>query len=151
MKKVLVAYLSIAGRTQTLAEFIAEGLRIAGCDAEVKKVSEIKTEKDLEGYDGYVCGCPTYHRDMPQPMKTFLFLANKANLEGKVGGTFGSYTHSGDAPKIIFDTLEYVFKMKVVNLGSLNVREAVVDAPEYLKACHDYGRTIGNSIDETAG
>lgn len=150
MSNVLVVYLSLAGHTQTLAEYIAEGVRIAGCSAEVKKISEVKNEKDLEGYDGYVFGCPTYHRDMPQPMKTFLFLANKAGLKGKVGGAFGSYTHSGDAPKIILDTLEYVFKMKVVNLGSLNVREERVDTPEYVKACHDYGRAIGDSVNETA-
>jgi len=149
MKNVLVAYLSIAGHTQTLAEYIAEGIRIAGCDAEVKKISEIKNEKDLQGFDGYVFGCPTYHRDMPEAMKTFLFLANKAGLEGKVGGAFGSYTHSGDAPKIIFDTLEHVFKMKVTNLGSFNVLEAVVDTPEYLKACHDYGKDIGNLVSES--
>jgi flavodoxin len=150
MKSVLVVYLSLAGHTQTLAEFVAEGVRIAGCSAEIKKISDIKNEKDLTGYDGYVFGCPTYHRDMPQAMKTFLFLANKADLEGKVGGAFGSYTHSGDAPKIIFDTLEHVFKMNVVSLGSFNVKEAVVDTPEYLKACHDYGKAIGDSVNESA-
>jgi flavorubredoxin len=149
MKNVLVVYLSIAGHTEQLAEYIAEGIRIAGCEAEVKKISEIKSEKDLQGYDGYVFGCPTYHRDMPEPMKTFLFLVHKAGLGGKVGGAFGSYTHSGDAPKIIFDTLEHVFKMKVTNLGSFNVKEAVVDTPEYLKACHDYGKEMGNLVKET--
>lgn len=148
MKQVLVAYLSIAGHTQTLAEYIAEGIRIAGCEAEVKKISEIKSEKDMQGYDGCVFGCPTYHRDMPEAMKTFLFLAHKAGLGGKVGGAFGSYTHSGDAPKIIFDTLEHVFKMKVTHLGSFNVKEAVVNTPEYLKACHDYGKEIGNLVNE---
>ena len=148
MKNVLVAYLSIAGHTQTLAEYIGEGIRIAGCEAEVKKIPEIKNEKDLQGYDGYVFGCPTYHRDMPDTMKTFLFLANKAGLEGKVGGAFGSYTHSGDAPQIIFDTLEHVFKMNVTNLGSFNVKEAVVDTPEYLKACHDYGKEIARLVNE---
>lgn len=148
MKNVLVVYVSIAGHTQTLAEYIGEGIRIAGCEAEVKKISEIKSEKDLQGYDGYVFGCPTYHRDMPDAMKRFLFLANKADLEGKVGGAFGSYTHSGDAPQIVFDTLEHVFKMNVTNLGSFNVKEAVVDTPEYLKACHDYGREIARLVNE---
>ena len=38
-------------------------------------------------------------------MKTFLFLVQKANLEGKVGGTFGSYTHSA-MPELISDTME---------------------------------------------
>jgi flavorubredoxin len=150
MRNVLIVYLSLAGHTQTLAEYIAEGVRIAGCDAEVKRISEIRSEKDLEGYDGYIFGCPTYHRDMPEAMKTFLFMANKAGLEGKVGGAFGSYTHSGDAPKVIFDTLEHVFKMNVIDLGSLNVIEAVVDTPEYLKACHDYGKAIGSSVNKSA-
>jgi flavodoxin len=36
MKNVLVVYLSMAGHTEQLAEYIAEGIRIAGCEAEVK-------------------------------------------------------------------------------------------------------------------
>ena len=142
MGKVLVAYLSLKGHTEKLAEYIAEGVRIAGCEADLKKISEIKKPEDLQGYDAYVFGCPTYHRDMPQKMKTFLFLAKEANLEGKTAGAFGSYTHSGDAPKLIFETMEFVFKMKPVRLGSFNVKEGDIDSPEYLRACHDYGKAI---------
>jgi hypothetical protein len=75
-------------------------------------------------------------------MKTFLFLAQKANLEGKMAGAFGSYTHSGDAPAIIFDTMEHVFKMKMTNLGSFNLKEALVEGAEGLRACQDYGKAI---------
>jgi flavorubredoxin len=146
MKKVLVLYLSLSGKTETLAQYIAEGVRMMGCDLEIKKITDMKTGKDLQGYDGYVFGCPTYHRDMPQLMKTFLFLAKQCNLVGKVGGAFGSHTHSGEAPIFIFDTLEHVFKMKVVNLGPLKVKEADVEKREYIKACHDYGKAIGNMI-----
>ena len=52
MKKVLVAYFSKTGTTETMAEYIAEGVRITGHGADLRKVSEIKSEKDLEGYDG---------------------------------------------------------------------------------------------------
>jgi flavodoxin len=142
MKKVLVAYDSRTGKTEKMAEFVAEGIRIAGHNAEVKRISEIKNEKALQGYDGYVFGCPTYHRDMTNGMKTFLFLAQKAGLEGKVGGAFGSYTHSGDAPSIIYDTMEHVFKMKVTDLGSFNLKEHVVDARDGIRACQDYGKGI---------
>ena len=144
MGKVLIAYLSLKGHTEKIAEYIAEGVRIAGCEADVKKISEIKKPEDLQGYDAYIFGCPTYHRDMPQKMKTFLFLAKEANLEGKVGGAFGSYTHSGDAPKLIFETMEFVFKMKPVNLGSFNVKEADIDKMEYINACQDYGKAVCN-------
>jgi flavodoxin len=99
--KVLIAYDSRTGHTEKMAEYMSEGVRFSGHEVETKKISEIKNEAALQGYDAYIFGSPTYHRDMTQGMKTFLFLAQKANLEGKVGGTFGSYTHSGDAQLIL--------------------------------------------------
>ena len=142
MSKVLIAYDSRTGKTERMAESIAEGIRMAGHEAELKKITQIKSEAELEGYDAYVLGSPTYHRDMIGTMKTFLFLAQKANLDGKIGGAFGSYTHSGDAPAIIFDTMEHVFKMEMTNLGSFNLKEALVEEPEGLRACQDYGKGV---------
>jgi hypothetical protein len=83
---------------------------------------------------------------MPGLVETFLFMAQKANLQGKVGAAFGSYTHSGDAPKMIFDTMEYVFKMNVVDLGSFNLLEHLVEARDGMKACHDYGKAISQKL-----
>ena len=142
MKKVLIVYDSRTGKTETMAEFIAEGIRIGGHEAELKKISEVKNEKDLQGYDGYAFGCPTYHRDITNGMKTFLFLAQKAGLANKAGGAFGSYTHSGDAPGIIYDTMEHVFKMAMTDLGSFNQKEQVVGEMDGIRACQDYGKGI---------
>jgi flavorubredoxin len=125
-----------------MAEGIAEGVRMAGHEAELKKITQIKDEAELQGYDAYIFGSPTYHRDMIGTMKTFLFLAQKGNLEGKVAGAFGSYTHSGDAPAIILDTMEHVFKMDVTNLGSFNLKEQLVGEAEGLRACQDYGKGV---------
>ena len=147
MKKVLIAYVSRTGKTEKMAEFIAEGVRFSGHGAETKKVSEIKSEKDLAGYDGYIFGCPTYHRDMTENMKTFLFLAKKADLGGKAGGAFGSYTHSGDAPKIIFDTMENVYKMNMVELGAFNLLEHLVEQGDGLRACQEYGKAISKKLE----
>jgi len=146
MKKVLVAYYSRTGNTEKMAEYIGEGIRIAENDAELKKISEIKSEKDLEGYDGFVFGCPTYHRDLTAGMKTFLFLAEKANLIGKMGGAFGSYTHSGESANMIYDTMLHVFKMDMVDLGALDLKEQVLETDEGLRACQDYGKAIGQKL-----
>jgi len=146
MKKILVAYVSRTGNTQKMAEFIAEGIRFSGNDPVLKKVSEIKNEKGLEGYDGFIFGCPTYHRDMTSGMKTFLFIAEKSNLVGKMGGAFGSYTHSGESAQMIFDTMEFVFKMDMVDLRALNLKEAIVDTPEGMQACQDYGKAVGQKF-----
>ncbi|MFZ0240426.1 MAG: flavodoxin domain-containing protein [Desulfobacterales bacterium] len=146
MKKVLIGYVSRTGNTEKMADSIAEGIRIAGHTAELKKVSEIKSEKDLEGFDGYVFGCPTYHRDLTGGMKTFLFLAQKANLLGKMGGAFGSYTHSGESAPMIFDTMQHVYKMDMVDLGALSLKESIVPTPDGRRACQDYGRAFGQKF-----
>ncbi|HEX74169.1 MAG TPA: nitric oxide synthase [Dehalococcoidia bacterium] len=144
--KVLIVYFSLSGKTEKMAEYIAEGVRFSGQQALVKKISDIKSADDLVNYDGYIFGSPTYHRDMAEPMKTFLFLAKKANLEGKLAGAFGSYTHSGDAPAIIFDTMQYVYKMEPFELGSFNLKEAVVETSEGMRSCQDYGRVFGEKV-----
>lgn len=148
MKKVLIAYDSRTGNTEHMAELIGEGIRIGGHAADLRKISEIKNEKEFQGYDAYVFGSPTYHRDMTNGMKTFLFLAQKGGLQGKVGGAFGSYTHSGDAPKLILDTMEYVFKMHVIDLGSFNLKEHIIATGDGIRACQDYGRAIARDLGE---
>ena len=146
MKKVLVCYLSRTGNTKKMAEFIAEGVRITGNTAELKKISEIKSGKDFEGYDGFVFGCPTYHRDITEGMKRFLFIAEEAKLVGKIGGAFGSFTHSGESASMIFDTMLYVFKMDMVDLGALDLKEHLLETDEGIHACQDYGKAIGQKF-----
>ena len=147
MKRVLVAYSSRTGNTEKMANYIAEGVRITGNEAVVIKVEGIKKPEEIQGYDAYIFGSPTYHKDMTAPMKTFLFLAQKAGLEGKLAGAFGSHTHSGEAPKMIYDTMQYVLKMKVTDLGALALTEDKVDTLEGIRACQQYGRAIAGELD----
>lgn len=146
MGKVLVVYVSRTGNTEKMAEYIAEGVRLTGNEVELKSAPTIKSEKDLLGYDAYIFGSPTYHRDMTSSMKTFLFLAEQAGLGGKVGGAFGSYTHSGESAPMIFDTMNFVFKMDMVDLGPLSLKEAVIGTDEGLRACQQYGKAAAEKI-----
>ncbi len=148
MKKVLIGYVSRTGNTKTMAEYIAEGVRISGNEAVLEKISNIKKAEDMYGYDGYIFGCPTYHRDMTAGMKTFLFIAQNANLLGKIGGAFGSYTHSGESANMIYDTMLHVFKMDMTDLGALNLKEAVVGQPDGTRACQDYGKAVGQKFND---
>jgi len=146
MHKILVAYISRTGMTEKMANFIAEGGRMGGHEVTLKKVSEVKSEKDLEGFDAFIFGCPTYHRDMTNGMKSFLFLAQKANLTGKIGGAFCSYTHSGESGPMIFDTMQHVYKMDMTDLGALNLKEHAIDTQEGTKACQDYGKAVAEKM-----
>ncbi len=146
MKKVLIGYVSRTGTTGKMAEYIAEGIRISGQEVELIKIAEIKDEKALDGYDGYVFGCPTYHRDLTGGMKTFLFLAQKVNMVGKIGGAFGSYTHSGESAQMLYDTMQHVYNMDMIDLGALNLKESVVPTDEGRRACQDYGKAISSKF-----
>ena len=151
MKKVLVAYFSKAGTTETMAQYIAEGVRITGHQADLKKVSEIKSEKDLTGYDGYVFGCPTYFLDMPEPFKRFLLIAERADLKGKAGGAFSSRAHpsSGEgigAAENLFETMESRFKMNMTNLGPFDLEGGLTEKEQDMHVCQDYGKAVAEML-----
>jgi flavorubredoxin len=80
---------------------------------------------------------------MMQPMKTFLFLAEKARLEGKVGGAFGAYGWSGEALVRVFETMKNVFNMKVVS-QPLRLKSAAVEVGA--ESARRYGREIGEKL-----
>ncbi len=152
MKRVLIAYFSSTGRTEMMAQYIAEGIRISGHEAVLKKVADIKTPDELVGYDGYIFGSPTYSLDVPEAMKTFLLVVDKAGLEGKLAGAFGSYTHDvaykhdAYAPAIILNTLLDVSKMESFELGPFNLKEELVETSEGMKACQGYGKIFSQKL-----
>ncbi len=146
MKKVLIAYTSRAGTTKKMADYLAEGIRMAGAEVSAVKISQLKDEGEIAGYDGYLFGCPTYHKDMTGGMKQFLFVAERANLTGKIGGAFGSHTHSGESAPMIYDTMQHVFKMDVTELGPLNLTEAMMETDEGTKACQQYGKALAEKF-----
>ena len=143
MKKVLIVYSSRTGETKNIADLIGEGIRFEGLEAEVRNGSAIKKESDLEGFDGYVFGSATYHGEMIQAMKGILFLAEKAGLEGKVGGSFGAFGWSGEAPTRIFDTMKNIFKMDMVG-GPLRLKSANLGGGSQM--AQDYGREIAKRM-----
>jgi flavorubredoxin len=114
MSKVLIVCATRTEETLRIGEHIGEGVRMAGEEAVVVNANTIKKETDLQGYDALVLGSATYHGDMMPVMKTILFLAEKAGLQGKVGGAFGAFGWSGEAPDRIFDTMTNIFQMNMV-------------------------------------
>jgi flavorubredoxin len=140
MSKGLVIYATRTYQTQKIAQLIAEGMRLEGYEADVMNVNELdKARASLDNYDALVLGSATYHGEMLQSMKTFLFAAEKANLGGKTGGAFGAFGWSGEAPGRIFDTMTHVFKMDMVR-EPLRLKSA--DLGGGMKMAQDYGREV---------
>ena len=146
MKTALVVYFSAGGHTEKMAEYIAEGVRISGQKVTLKKVADALEPSMLEKYDGFLFGCPTYNRQIPEPMKKFLGGAMLSDVSGKKGGAFGSYTHDGDAPALVLEYMQDNLNLEPFELGSFNLKEDVLETTEGMKACHDYGRVFGQDL-----
>lgn len=143
MSKALIIYATRTGETRKIAELIAEGIRFSGHEAETGDAKSIKSEADLQGYDAYVFGSSTYHGEMLQVMKTFLFIAEKAGLEGKPGGAFGSFGWSGEANDRIFDTMKHILKMDVVG-DTLRLKSSSLEGG--MQMAQDYGRAVAKKL-----
>jgi flavodoxin len=146
MAKALIVYATRTGETQRIGELIAEGIRISGHEATVLSNKDIKNESDLQGYDALVLGSATYHGEMMQGMKTLLFLAEKTILEGKIGGAFGAYGWSGEAPIRIYDTMKHILKMNMVR-EPLMLKSSSLGGG--IQMAQDYGREIVKMLEDT--
>jgi flavorubredoxin len=80
---------------------------------------------------------------MIQPMKTFLFLAEKAELENRIGGAFGAHGWSTEAQERIYQTMKTVFKMDMVS-GPLLLKSASLGGG--IQMAQDYGRDIAKKM-----
>jgi len=96
MGKIGIVYFSRTGNTKKMAEFVSQGVKMEGLEAELKKVEETTLE-DLLSWDGIIVGSPTYYGLVAGPIKDLFDRSVKyhGKLEGKVGGAFSSSANIG--------------------------------------------------------
>ncbi len=145
MSKAIIIYDSRSGNTEMMAKAIEEGMKEAGIEVLSRRAINANAE-DLSDVDAVVLGAPTYHKDLIQSMKTFLFEMEKADLKGKVGAAFGSYGWSGESVQMMTDTMKHIYGMNVLEPGLKILRRPTESG---LEQCRNWGRTIVEKIKET--
>ena len=142
MPKAIIIYDTRSGNTGKMAKAIEEGMKETGVEVLSKRTVSASAE-DLKDIDAVVLGAPTYHKDMIQSMKTFLFEMEKADLKGKVGAAFGSYGWSGESVQMMTDTMKHIFGMNVIEPGLRVLRKP---SESGLNQCQEFGKTIAKKI-----
>jgi len=96
MAKVLIAYYSRSGNTESMAKAIAKGVRDENLDVVCKKVEDVDVDELLQ-VDGLIVGSPTYYGTMAAEIKKFFdaSVEHHGKLDGKVGAAFASADTSG--------------------------------------------------------
>jgi flavorubredoxin len=145
MPKAIIIYDSRSGNTAMMAKAIEEVMKEAGIEVLSKRAINA-TAEDLADVRAVVLGAPTYHKDLIQSMKTFLFEMEKTDLKGKVGAAFGSYGWSGESVQMMIDTMKHIFEMSVLEPGLKVLRRP---SESGLEQCRNLGRTTVEKMKES--
>jgi NAD(P)H dehydrogenase (quinone) len=95
---VLIAYHSVTGNTEKMAQGVAEGAKgVSSTNVVLKRVGEV-TADDLLTADAVIVGSPVYFGNVSGDVKTFLdnwllkFAVFPGKMRNKVGGAFATGT-----------------------------------------------------------
>jgi flavorubredoxin len=144
MAKAIIIYETRTGTTKQIADIIQEGMKEGGVETAMKKIDEVDVA-ELSGYTAVILGAPTYHKDLMQTMKTFLFKLENAGLKGKVGAAFGAYGWSGEGVEMLSETMKNIYGMDV-----LEPRSRLLGNPAGRGRIQfmEYGKKIAQKIKE---
>jgi flavorubredoxin len=143
---VVLAFGSMYGNTETMAEAVARGLSDAG--VKVVRMHNVSTShvsyiiRDIWRYRGLILGSPTYDASVFPPMESLLRLLSTKRIAKRQVGVFGSHGWAGGA----VSTLK-----KFVADSGLDLVEPAVDATfhgsaEDIEECHELGRNMAGRI-----
>lgn len=94
MIRVAIIYHSVSGNTKAMAELIREGATgVDGVEARTMPVEEVDVDW-VNSAHAVLVGTPTYYGSCSAKIKEFLDTC-KADLTGKLGGTFASMRWPG--------------------------------------------------------
>lgn len=156
MAKLVIVYDSKTGNTESMAEALADGASEVGrVEVELKKLGTPFPMSALAEADAVVLGAPARYAHITSEMREFIWAAkdlNKQghlNLNGKVGGAFGSYGWDGgrslhniqvELTSLGIEVLGEV--IAVDRMGAMGVR---IDDSD-LEKCRQLGKLIAERI-----
>jgi NAD(P)H dehydrogenase (quinone) len=125
--RVLVAYYTLTGHTEAVAQGVADGVRrVPGAIVVLKQVEDV-TKADLESAQGIILGAPTYFANIPGKMKIILDDWNwklKVDFTDKVGGAFATGAgHTGGKEHVVVSLLLFMLHNRMVVAGPLYQNE----------------------------
>ncbi|MGR6836030.1 (4Fe-4S)-binding protein [Syntrophomonas erecta] len=143
--KIVLAWLSAHGFTETLVDSVISGLASQG-DYNLIKYDLVNSDPDeiageIEVADGFLIGSPTINKDAPPQVWSLLTRLSPLIHGNKIAGAFGAYGWSGEAVPIIESRMR-MLRMKV--LPGLRIR--MKPTPADLERAHDFGVRFGRAL-----
>lgn len=149
-KQLLITYYTGTGKTQWMAQTIADGAREQGVSVKVLPVEDCTVE-ELHVADGIIIGSPTYFSNMAWQVKKLVdesitLYRRDHLLQDKVAGCFtssGTKTDGKDCIKTLKVAFGHHHRMKMLE-GIIRVSNDPNIKIEQL--CKNYGRRIAKIL-----
>jgi NAD(P)H dehydrogenase (quinone) len=159
--KVLIAYHSVTGNTEKMAQGVAEGAKsVSEANVVLKKVSEV-TADDLLACDALIVGSPVYFANMAGEVKTFFdnwllkfrFVFTDFKMRNKIGGAFvtgGAISNGKETTMQSIHAAMLINQMSVVSGGGAFGASATTgpDSPGIDEKELDAARALGKRVAE---
>ena len=149
--KVLVAFDTKYGNTETVAKSIVEGIKSAE-DIEVALSNMKKVDfKKLDGYDAILMGCPTHFGGPTRGAKKFIDKLGKLDLKGKKIAVFDTYIKE-DFEKSVKNMEERINERTPrleLLLPGLSIQVEDMKGPileEELPKCREFGKQVATQL-----
>jgi flavorubredoxin len=148
-QKAVIIYDTMWHATETMARAIADGLIGEGvsvrlCNLRVNHRSEVMTE--VLDARALLFGSATFNNGMLPLVADILCYVKGLRPLNRIGAAFGSYGWSGEAVKLITQTMEEM-KIEILDPG---LRVKFTPNGEDLKRCEELGQKIGKAVKERA-
>lgn len=143
--RVVMAYVSAYGYTESLADSIAEGISSLE-DVDLRKYDLVYADPDevvkaIDSAAGVLIGSPTINGDVLPPVWQLLIRMSPITHAGKVAAAFGAYGWSGEAVPAIESRLNSL-RMKVIP----GLRVKFKPTPADLDKAFELGMEVARNI-----
>jgi len=149
MVEVLILYYSRSGRTEALADAVAEGVKtVDGASAKVKRV-DYSTVSDFISCDAVAFGSPNYFSYMAGSLKDFFdkALSIREKVTGKPSAAFTSGGSSSNSALLSLERIISSFRLEKVVDGVVSEGEPT---EEDLIACKKLGEALAKRASKRA-
>lgn len=121
MAKILIAYASMSGNTEAIADLLKAKIELLGHSVDLREIEHMEV-KELLHYDAFLIGSYTWgDGELPYEAEDFYDALSNVNLAGKKAAVFGS----GDTAYSQFCAAVDLFETRLKECGAEITQEGI--------------------------
>ncbi|MEB4860814.1 flavodoxin [Priestia megaterium] len=151
MAKILIAYASMSGNTEEIAELIKSNFEPFDYDIDIEKIEHLDIQKLVE-YDGILLGVYTWgNGDLPYEVEDFYDEIENVDLTGKKAAIFGSGDRSYPEFCAAVDLLEEKLELSGLEIVQKGLKiELAPETEEDIEQCNSFAISFSKSLEESS-